>query len=139
MNLNASGLKNKLMAGGSMVQVITGSLFALAISFVSVFITTILIRNNPFLEEKVMIISQCIKYLSAAAAAVIACFRRNEKGFMRGMSAALLYIILGFFLYGIMGRGFSLNSMFFLDILICAIIGMLVGSIMVNSYSKKHP
>jgi len=139
MSLHATNLKSKLSIGGSMAQVITGALFALAVSFIGVFIVAMLIRSNPFMEDKILIISQSVKYLSAGAASVIACMKRSEKGFMRGMTASVLYIILGFLLYGIMGRGFSLNAMFFLDLLICAIIGMLIGSVMVNSYSKKHP
>ena len=85
-----------------------------------------------------MIISQIVKYVCAAAAAVIACFRRSNKGFMRGLLGALAFFFMGYIVYGTFGGGFTWDGMLWLDLLIYCVIGILCGAVMVNMNARKR-
>lgn len=123
---------------GATMQVLAGAVVGMVVSLIGVIVMAILLRINPMMERNIFVISQSVKYFSAICAAIAASAGRGSKGYLRGMAGALVYLVIGFIIFGIFGGGLHINMQMLIDVIICAVIGILCGAVMVNLTRKKR-
>jgi len=82
-------------------------------------------------------LNQFIKIISIFLGVWVTVGRGGENGFIKGLVLAIIYIILGYFMYVILGgNAFSAVTMLG-EILIGAAVGSIAGAILAN-LSPKH-
>lgn len=123
-------------ANHSIIQILFGTLGGLLFSLIAIIIIAVILYFNPMVEKSMGLISQIIKYISAVLAAMVACINKSTKGYLRGLSACLLYLFVGQVLFGLFGGGIVFNKLFLLDLLTFSTIGVITGAIAVNIKSK---
>ena len=112
--------------------IIKGVLFSIILTLVSILLFAVVVKVTVFSSVAVKIVNQFIKIISVFLGCLL--FLNEGKGLIKGGIVALLYVILINSLFSLIsGTGLSIS---FLEILLCAIVGVVSGVIAVNLRGK---
>jgi len=118
-------------------QSLAAGIAGLILAFFLLCVISLFLYINPLNYETVAIVSMSAKYFCAIVVAFIACARRRNKGYLRGLSGVLIFMLLGGLLFSLFSpNGFD-GSVFLYDLLICSVLGILTGAVAVNFNTKK--
>ncbi len=85
----------------------------------------------------IMALNQAMKLCAIILGATVAIGRGGERGFFTGMALAILYMVLGYTCYVLLGGGaFAVGDMLG-EILIGAAIGAIVGAVLANMKPRR--
>lgn len=111
---------------------------AVVISVISVLtgilIFSFVVKTALLSGEIIKTVNQFIKTISI----FLGCFFaiKKDKGLIKGIIVGVVFTIVVYTLFAIMGSGFSLGGAFFIDLAFCIAIGLISGVIAVN-FRKK--
>lgn len=114
----------------NVVQVIKGTAFALAFSWVAALVFALVLRFAYLPQTVVYPVNQLVKAVAIVVGA-LACVR-GEKGFLKGGAIALVFTALSYLSFSALGGNFALSWMIAVELLISVMTGVLSGSIAVN-------
>lgn len=115
----------------SLFDVVRSTLFAVIISLVMVLVFSLIINLVKINDSVIMGINQAIKVFSI----LIACFmgiKDKRQGVLKGALCGLLYTLLAIFIFGIIERSITFNSLNLIDIALGIVAGAVSGIIAVN-------
>ncbi|MBO5215150.1 MAG: TIGR04086 family membrane protein [Clostridia bacterium] len=104
---------------------------SLIITFVLVLLSALIIKIFSIPTEYICIINQIIKGVAVFLSALFS-FRLPSKGFIRGIIHGIVYILVTFVLFSVLGGSFSFGISLLNDITLGAITGLLSGIFAVN-------
>ena len=122
------------MEGNRALNYILGLLVALALSVGLVFIMAIIISNVGVSTAFIKPINQAIKAVALFIGAFIAL--KGDKGLIKGCVFGVIYAVVSGALFSLISGNFSFDIQMIFDILICALVGALVGILKVNAVNK---
>ena len=111
---------------------------AVVISVISVLtgilIFSVVVKTALLNGEIIKTVNQFIKTISI----FLGCFFaiKKDKGLIKGIIVGVVFTIVVYTLFAIMGSGFSLGGAFFIDLAFCIAIGLISGVIAVNLRKK---
>lgn len=118
--------------------ILKGLLAAIAFTFLCMAILAALVIFVRISDATLTILNQILKMVAILIGARIAVGRSGERGFITGMTIAMLYMVLGYVLYVLLGgRAFSVSGMLG-EILIGAAIGSITGAVLANMPAKNR-
>ncbi len=137
MNLKAkiSGLK-KSTSGAMLSCVAKGTMVSLCISLSLVLIFAFLLKFTNIPAGSIKPVNQVIKGISVFAGVFVGMRKIKELGLVSGLVIGVLYTILAFLVFSILGGCFVFDLSLLTDIVFGAIIGAICGIICVNIKKK---
>lgn len=114
-------------------SLLKGSLFALIISIFAILIFAIILKFVDMSDIAIKVVNQIIKVCSILLGCLI-CLKKNGKfGLYKGTVVGLIYTVVAFLVFSLLGGGFSFNASIVYDLLFGGIFGGISGIIVVNS------
>ena len=127
---------NKLInKSSSVIDVVKGVIFSLAISMILIVIFAIIIRFVNIGDALIMPINQVIKGVSLFFGVWLA-LRGTNKGLIKGAIIGALFSVLSYIVFSILSSSLSFGFSTITDLLFNLIFGAISGLIVVN-ISKK--
>lgn len=120
-----------------LLTVAKATLIAIVLTLILIFISAVVLLLSGIDDSASIYIVESIRIISIAFAGIL-CGRSVPKlGWLSGMASGLFYllvtVIVGLISFGSVGTGTKL----LLDMLVCAVTGLLAGVIGINSAKKK--
>lgn len=110
-------------------KALKGAVFALLITVFCVLILALVVKNAEISDETITMLNQAIKIISIFAGALVAT-RGLKKGHLgAGALAGGIYIVLGYLTFSLIQGRFGDILLFFADLAMGVVIGMLTGII----------
>ena len=120
-----------------LAAILKGLLAAIALTLVCMVIFAALVVFLHISDTLLTVLNQILKVAAIFLGVRFAVGRGGERGFLTGMTIAMLYMVLGYVLYVFLGgSAFSVPAMLG-EILIGAAIGSLTGAILANLPAKS--
>ena len=118
-----------------LLEIVMTVVIALILSLLLVLLFAFLIKMLN-LETDIIPIFICgIKIVSILTASIF-CLKRPNVGWIRGASAGIIYILLSFFVFSILGGEFTFGLGLLNDVAIGMVAGIISGVIAVNVRSR---
>lgn len=114
------------------LQVLKGSVTAVSITLVLILLFALLLRFTNISDKVIMPVNQVIKVVSIFFGVYSALKYHKEKGWVKGMLIGLTYSVLAFVVFAILSSSINFGLSTLLDIVFGAIVGGIVGVIVVN-------
>lgn len=125
---NKEGQRKSLSFG----NIVKGSVVALCCSLLLVLVFAFLLKFTNIPEEAISPINQVIKGVSVFLGVFIGMKKSKELGLLSGFLIGLIYCVVAFFVFSLLGGSFVLDLTFLTDILFSTIIGGVCGIICIN-------
>ncbi len=133
MKLKRKGNTIGKLQGNTLVgAVLKGSLCAICISLTLVLVFAFLLKFTNIPDSIIKPINQVIKGVSVFAGVFVGMKKLKELGLVSGLLIGLVYTIMAFLVFSILGGSFVFDLSFLTDIVFGAIIGSICGIICVN-------
>ncbi len=114
------------------LQVLKGSITAVSITLVLILLFALLLRFTNISDKVIMPVNQVIKVVSIFFGVYSALKYHKEKGWVKGMLIGLTYSVLAFVVFAILSSSINFGWSTLLDVIFGAIVGGIVGVIVVN-------
>lgn len=113
-----------------LIQIAKAVVLAVLFCLAAVIIFSFVLKFAALSESVIRPVNQCIK----AFAILFGCFFaiRGEKGWLKGLTAGLLTVMLTWLVFAAVGGDFSLTWLIFADLGFGAVAGFLSGIVAVN-------
>ncbi len=123
---------SKLHSGTLLGAVLKGSLCAICISLALVLVFAFLLKFTNIPDSIIKPINQVIKGVSVFVGVFVGMRKLKELGLVSGLLIGLIYTIMAFLVFSILGGSFVFDLTFLTDLVFGAIIGSICGIICVN-------
>ena len=123
-------MSNETSYGNGFFSVVKATGFALAFSLLSAVIFAVILQTTSLGEGAIYPVNQTVKGIAIALGVLF--FVRGEKGWLKGVSAGLLFTALSYLAFSAIGGDFSLSWLILLELFIAALVGAISGSLAVN-------
>lgn len=117
-------------------NILKGSLISVSISLVLILIFALLIKFFSIPDAAIQPVNQVIKIISILFGVLIGLKKFPQKGLLTGALIGLIYTILAFLIFSLLGSTFSFNASLFVDMFFAIIVGALCGIFFVNKKIK---
>ena len=124
-----SGAKGAKGAKGGMTIVLRGALLSGALTVLCLLLLALALKYGVLPEQNVPLANQVLKVLGIALAAGLCVRRGSAHPWFRGMTAGVVYILLGIVAFSIAVGSLSLSASNALDVLMGAAVGALTAVI----------
>ena len=114
------------------VSIFSGTLLAIASTLIMILLFALIIRFFNISDGAIFPVNQVIKVVSLFLGIMIVLKKNNQKGFLKGLLLGLLYFVLSTIVFSILQGGFSFKLNNFFDMILTALIGGIIGIILVN-------
>lgn len=118
------------------VSLLSSVLVSVASTLIMILLFALLIRFFNISDAWIFPVNQIIKVLSILFGVIIILKNNNGKGFLKGILLAIVYFILSTIVFSILQGSFSFKLNNFYDLLLTALIGGIIGIIVVNVKKK---
>lgn len=126
----------KIKDNNSLLTILKGALNALIISLVAILIFAFIIKLTSISDALIKPVNQVIKVVSILFGSFMALKKSNEKTLFKGLLIGVCYIILAFVLFSTLNGSFQISSLFVLDIVFGASVGV-ISAIICNVLKKR--
>lgn len=116
--------------------VLKGSLISVSVSLVLILIFALLIKFLNIPDKFIQPVNQAIKIISIFVGCYFALKNSPKKGFVTGALIGVIYTILAYLIFSLLGNTFTITVTIFVDILFSLIIGSICGVFLVNKKIK---
>lgn len=120
------------------LNVLKGSLVALAISLVGILIFAFFIKYVAVPTNAIKPVNQAIKGISLLIGTFVALKKTSQMGLVNGLLIGLCYTALAFVVFSILNGNFTFSRTLVNDLLFGGIIGGICGVIAVNFRKKTQ-
>lgn len=121
-----------------LLSILKGLLIAIAFTLVGMLLIALLTVFARIPDNLLTALNQILKLCAILLGTCIAVGRGGSRGFITGAVVALLYMILGYVLYVMLGGGAHSASLMLGEILMGATVGALCGAVLANMRPKKR-
>ena len=118
------------------VLLLSSVLVSVASTLIMILLFALLIRFFNISDAWIFPVNQIIKVVSILFGVIIILKNNNGKGFLKGILLAFVYFILSTIVFSILQGSFSFKLNNFYDLLLTALIGGIIGIIVVNVKKK---
>lgn len=118
------------------LEIIITVIIALIISLLLVLLLAFIIKTFNLPTEASSVITVIIKILSIFIASLI-CLKRPNSGWIRGAIVGIVYILISFLVFSILGEKFNFGLSLLNDVIIGMIAGVISGIVAVNVIRKN--
>lgn len=115
-----------------LTNVLKGSIIAVSISLILILLFAVLIKFLNIPDVAITPVNQIIKIISVFFGCFLSLKKYPQKGLITGASIGIIYTILAFLIFSLLGGTFSFNLSLIIDMLFALIIGGLCGIFSVN-------
>ncbi len=119
-----------LHSGG--LDVLKGSLYAVAISLVGILLFAFIIKMVGISDAFISPVNQVIKIASILVGCFVCFKHRSSNGLLKGALLGVLYTLLAFIIFSVLNGDFGVGRVVFNDCLFGAIMGAICGIVSVN-------
>lgn len=125
--------KNKLKSNSPITSnIVKGSLISVSISLVLILIFALLIKFINIPDNVITPVNQIIKIVSIFFGCFISLKHYQQKGLLTGSMIGLIYTLLAFLIFSLLGGTFNLSISLLVDSIFALIIGAICGIFSVN-------
>lgn len=117
-----------------LIEVLRAVVISIITLLIGILIFSLIVKSALLSTSVIKIVNQFIKTLSIFLGAFFVF--KNNRGLIKGITLGVLFTIISYIIFAIMGSHISLNGAFFLDLLFCTVIGLISGIISVNIRKK---
>ena len=116
--------------GGFIKSTVKGVFLSVIITLVFVAVFALIIKLTSASVSVIKPVNQFIKVLSV----FLGCFfsLKGDKGYLKGILVGIFAVVITYLLFALIGGGVSFKFSFLIDILFCAVVGMISGILTVN-------
>ena len=125
-------MENKLELNKNIIRVIKGSVFAILISLILLFIYAIVLSYTDISETTMTPVIITVCAISILIGSSISSFKIKKQGMLNGALVGVIYVLFIYILSSIIVSGFMLNSKSIIMMILGIIAGMIGGIIGVN-------
>ncbi len=113
-----------------LLQIAKAVVLSLLFCLAAVLIFSLILKFASLSDSVVKPVNQCIK----AFAILFGCFFaiRGEKGWLKGLAAGILTVMLSYLIFAMIGGDFALSWLIFAELAFGAVAGVLSGIVAVN-------
>ncbi len=127
--VSALRIKNN---NGVLGAVLKGSLCSICVSLALVLVFAFLLKFTSIPDSVIKPINQVIKGVSVFIGVFVGMKKLKELGLVSGLLIGLVYTIMAFLVFSILGGSFVFDLTFITDIVFGGVIGAICGIICVN-------
>ncbi len=110
-------------------EILKGTLFAVVVSLALVLLFALFAKLFAIDPKAYAAVNFAIKILSVVIGVFLAV--REEKGLLKGALIGVLFAVVSALIFTLLGGSFKIGSVL-IDVLVCAVVGILAGVIRVN-------
>lgn len=133
MNLKKqSATKDKLKENSNIVTLLKGSIIAIIITMIGLFILSLVLTYTSVSEEVSTPVIMAIMGISILIGSIISSRKVSKNGMINGGLVGIIYILSIFLLSSICGSGFGMNMYTILTMIIAVVAGIIGGIIGIN-------
>lgn len=121
----------------TLANVIKGSIIAVSFTLVLILLFAVLIKVAHIPDAAITPVNQIIKIISVFFGCFLALKKVPQKGLLTGSLIGVIYTILAFLVFSLLGGTFKLTFSFFNDVVFALIIGGLCGIFAVNKKIRQ--
>lgn len=114
------------------LRILKGAFFAVSISLMGILLFAFIIKFTNLNEKWILPINQVIKIVSIFFGVFLSFSKRDENGFLKGVTIGLIYTFLAYTVFSILARQFSFTMSTITDMLFGSLIGGISGILTVN-------
>lgn len=112
--------------------VLKGEILALILSFIAMFIFSIIMNNVEFKEGLFNIIYIIISIIAIMLGALVSVKSYGSKGWLVGLVVGCVFYIAFYLIASLFGESLVLTTYDFIKFFLCALVGLLSGIIGIN-------
>ncbi len=128
---------NKKFSSPILANILKGSLIAVSISLILILLFAVLIKLTNIPDVAISPVNQVIKIISIFFGCFLCLKKLPQKGLLTGSFVGMLYTVLAFLIFSLLGGTFSFNLTLLSDIIFATIIGGICGIMAVNKKIKQ--
>ena len=128
---------NKKFSSPILANILKGSLIAVSISLILILLFAVLIKLTNIPDVAISPVNQVIKIISIFFGCFLCLKKLPQKGLVTGSFVGMLYTVLAFLIFSLLGGTFSFNLTLLSDIIFATIIGGICGIMAVNKKIKQ--
>lgn len=128
---------NKKFSSPILANILKGALIAVSISLILILLFAVLIKLTNIPDVAISPVNQVIKIISIFFGCFLCLKKLPQKGLVTGSFVGMLYTVLAFLIFSLLGGTFSFNLTLFSDIIFATIIGGICGIMAVNKKIKQ--
>ncbi len=113
-------------------NIIKGALISVSVSLVLILIFALLIKFLNIPDIAITPVNQAIKIISIFVGTFIVLKTCQHKGLVTGACIGIIYTILAFLIFSLLGGTFNLNLSLLIDSIFALVIGAICGVFAVN-------
>ena len=125
---------NKKFSSPILANILKGSLIAVSISLILILLFAVLIKLTNIPDVAISPVNQVIKIISIFLGCFLCLKKLPQKGLLTGSFVGMLYTVLAFLIFSLLGGTFSFNLTLLSYIILSTIIG---GICVIMSVNKK--
>ena len=114
------------------LDIVKTVVIAVLISMVSVLVFALIVKSVDVGEDVIGYVNIGIKILSVVIGCIVGFRRGSGYGWLKGLIAGLLYVVVSFLVFSAISGEFSLADVSWLDLVTGAVVGLLSGVLTVN-------
>ena len=120
-----------------LIQILKGLIISIAVTLTGMLLIALLTVFTRLSDSMLTALNQILKIISIMAGTAAAVGRGGRRGFVTGATTALLYMILGYAVYILLG-GIHSVSLMLGEMLMGAAVGAFTGAVLANMNPKKR-
>lgn len=128
---------NKKFSSPILANILKGALIAVSISLILILLFAVLIKLTNIPDVAISPVNQVIKIISIFLGCFLCLKKLPQKGLVTGSFVGMLYTVLAFLIFSLLGGTFSFNLTLLSDIIFASIIGGICGIMAVNKKIKQ--
>lgn len=128
---------NKKFSSPILANILKGALIAVSISLILILLFAVLIKLTNIPDVAISPVNQVIKIISIFFGCFLCLKKLPQKGLVTGSFVGMLYTVLAFLIFSLLGGTFSFNLTLLSDIIFASIIGGICGIMAVNKKIKQ--
>ncbi len=114
--------------------VLKGAILSVFCTVVGVLIFAFIVKISSLSENAIKGVNQFIKIISVFLGCLF--FVKENKGLVKGLFLGVLYAVIVGLIFKLLGGGYQTFLSFILDLVFCAVIGVISGIISVNAKNR---
>lgn len=122
---------------GILLSILKGTLAAIGVTLIGMLLIALLTVFTRISDSLLTVLNQLLKVLAILVGVSAAVGRGGSRGFVTGAVVSLLYMILGYALYVILGGEHSVTLMLG-EMLMGTAVGAFAGAILANMRPRKR-
>lgn len=116
-----------------------GAVIGLLITVAGVLAFALIIKETAPGDEIIAAVDECIKVASVMVAAWLAARRASGGPLLSGLTAGVMYVVLGFFAFSLIEGAFGDLRVLLADLAMGALIGLLAAAAATRVFGGKKP